>query len=165
MKPDVVQKRQHWKPFEVLSICAALILLYQISAFSQGMSGRVSKKQQAEAVSQAYKIARVFSQTDKKGFTLAIVTLDAGRFNDAHMKELACQLNKEFPQVNRLKAGLLDDENAARLFLSGALEMTEFERARRGLCYLDRTNDQEYIQFSPERGRPKQQVKIRMKCD
>jgi hypothetical protein len=165
MERELIQKGQVLRGFTVLSVCGAIVLQFQTSSLSEGAFSRISRKQQSERASHFYKIARIFSSADTRGFTIAVVTVDADRFNSADMKVLARQLNREFDKVSRVKAGLLDDENAARLFLSGGLEMPEFERAQRGLYYLDRTKAQEYIRFSPKRSRPKRQVRIRLKCD
>lgn len=112
-----------------------------------------------------YQIQHVFPPGKKNRFTTALVTLNASHFNRTDMKSLGCRLNKQFPKVTRLKAGLLDDESIARLFLSGALERTALNKAQRGLYYSDQAKHVEYIQFSTKRGRPRNEVTIRLKCD
>lgn len=110
-----------------------------------------------------YHVWRVFSP-DRTGFTIVVVSVDPKRFNREDMRVLASQLNQEFADTRKLKAGLLDDENIARLFASGRAEYSTYERAERGRYYLDRTTCQEYIQFSTRRQKRRTKVAIRLNC-
>lgn len=113
--------------------------------------------------SPGYHVWRVFSP-DRRGFTVAVVSVDPKRFNREDMSALASQLNQEFADKRKLKVGLLDNENTARLFASGRAEYSTYETAERGRYYLDRTMCQEYIQFSTRRQKPMTKLAIRLNC-
>jgi hypothetical protein len=136
-----------------------------VQPLSKKSNFSVENTRQSEGERQFYGIKRVFPAKETQGFTIVIVTVDPAHFNRADMKTLACRLNKKFPQSSRMKAALLDDENVARLFLSGNLEMPEFNKGQRGLYYLDRAKGKEYIQFSTKRDKPNDEVRIKVKCD
>lgn len=109
-----------------------------------------------------YRIWHVAKEKDQKGFITVVASVNPKHFNREDMSALAARLNKEFANVPKLKVGLVDDENAARLFVTGRLEYPSFEKAERGRYYLDRQKCVEYIQFSTQRGKPRQT--IRFKC-
>ena len=123
--------------------------------------GASSVAAQAQNKSLDYKIWQVFSQ-DTKGFTVVVVSVNSVHFNRADMTALATKLNEEFAQKQKLKVGLLDDANSARLFVSGRLEIPDFNRAQKGLYYLDRTKCREYIQFRA-RNNSRNEI-IRFRC-
>lgn len=145
------------------TFCLAIAL--HLEPLNKKSNFAVENTRQSEGERQFYSIKHVFPAKDTQGFTIVIVTVDPAHFNRADMKTLACRLNKTFSQSSRMKAGLLDDENVARLFLSGNLEMPEFGKAQRGLYYLDRATRKEYIQFSTKRDKPNNEVRIKVKCD
>ena len=109
-----------------------------------------------------YQIWKVFSP-DTKGFTIVVVSVNPAHFNRGDMTALAAKLNEEFAQKQKLKVGLLDDANAARLFVTGRLELPDFNRAQKGLYYLDRSNCKEYVQFLRGGKRPRNDV-LRFRC-
>ena len=108
-----------------------------------------------------YHVWRVFSE-DRKGFTTVVVSVNPRHFNRDDMTKLAMQLDREFAEKPKLKVGLLDDDNIARLFATGRAELSTYYTAERGRYYLDRTACREYIQFSTKRGKPRET--IRLKC-
>jgi hypothetical protein len=108
-----------------------------------------------------YQIWKVFTQ-DTKGFTV-VVSVNPEHFNREDMTVLAAILNEEFAQKQKLMIGLLDDANAARLLVTGRLELPDFNRALKGLYYLDRKKCKEYIQFVTENKKPRNEV-IRFRC-
>jgi hypothetical protein len=110
-----------------------------------------------------FKVWKVFSP-DSKGFTVVILSLNAKHFNHTDMKVLALKLNAEFAQNDKLRVGILDDANSARLFVTGGLEIPEYNKAERGRYYLDRTKCREYIRYSTARGKPVNMVKISIGC-
>lgn len=111
-----------------------------------------------------YRVRRFFFPADKKRFSIILVTANPKHFNREDMTALAAQLNKEFAGEIRLKAAVFDDDNIPRLFVTGGLELPEYEEARRGLYYLDRSKCREHIQFSTRSGRPKNEVTIKFNC-
>lgn len=111
-----------------------------------------------------YRVLRFFSPPDRNHFSIIFVTIDPKHFNAHDMRLLAVQLNKEFADLTKLKAALLDDENTARLMAAGNLEPAEFDRRQRGLYYLDRSRHQEYIRFLSRNARASsKQTTIRIK--
>lgn len=106
-----------------------------------------------------YHVWRVFSE-DQKGFTVVVVSVNPKHFNRDDMMALAKELNRKFQEKSKLKIGLSDDENVARLFATGRAEYSTYEASERGRYYLDRTACTEYIQFSRQRGKPRQTVKL-----
>jgi hypothetical protein len=106
-----------------------------------------------------YHIWRVFPE-DRKGFTVIVASVNPKHFNRDDMTALAKELNKKFQEKSKLKVGLLDDENVARLFATGRAEYSTYEASERGRYYLDRSVCREYVQFSSERGKPRQTVKL-----
>jgi len=106
-----------------------------------------------------YHVWRVFPE-NRKGFTVVVVSVNPKHFNRDDMTALAKELNKKFQEKSKLKVGLLDDENVARLFATGRAEYSTYETSERGRYYLDRTVCREYVQFSSERGKRRQTVKL-----
>ena len=106
-----------------------------------------------------YHVWRVFSE-DQKGFTVVVVSVNPKHFNRDDMMALAMELNKKFQEKSKLKIGLSDDENVARLFATGRAEYSTYEASERGRYYLDRTACREYIQFSSQRGKPRQTLNL-----
>ena len=117
---------------------------------------------QAQSKPLDYRVWSVFPKEDLKGFTIVVVSVNPRHFNREDMTALAAKLNAEFAQKQKLKVGLLEDANTARLFATGRLELPDFNRARKGLYYLDRTRRKEYIQFLT--GKRPRNVVIRFRC-
>ena len=113
-----------------------------------------------QQVAVEYRVWRITENKSPKGFTVAIVTLAPERFNKRDISLLADQLNKRFASVQRVQVGLLDDENAARLFVAGRLEYPAYAKAERGRYYLDRTRCKEYVQFYPQGSKAKQMIRL-----
>lgn len=106
-----------------------------------------------------YHVWRVFPE-DRRGFTIVVVSVNPRHFNRDDMTALAAQLNREFAERTKLKVGLLDDADTARLFVEGRVNYPTYERAERGRYYLDRTACREYIQFSTQRGKPRETIRF-----
>lgn len=111
-----------------------------------------------------YRVWRFPSPADKNRFTIAVASVGSKHFNREDMTALAAQLNKEFTQETRVKVGLVDDENTARLFVRGGANYPTYEKAERGRYYLDRTKCEEYIQFSTQSEKPRNEVTIKLNC-
>jgi hypothetical protein len=112
------------------------------------------------ASSLEYRVWRVFPE-DGKGFTLVVVSVDQRHFNREDMTALAARLKQEFAGKAKLKIGLLDDPDTARLFVEGKVNYATYEKAERGRYYLDRTACREYIQFSVRRGKARRTIPIK----
>lgn len=111
-----------------------------------------------------YKMRRFFTPADKEHFTIILVTLPPKNFNRQDMTALAVHLNREFAQTTKLKAALLDDDNLVQQFVRGGVELPDFDKAQRGLYYLDRTKCKEYIRFFVRKGEPGNETTLRFKC-
>ncbi|HEV2707199.1 MAG TPA: hypothetical protein VGV59_14860 [Pyrinomonadaceae bacterium] len=106
-----------------------------------------------------YRVWRVFPE-DRRGFTLVVVSVNPKHFNRADMTALAARLKREFAEKAKLKVGLVDDDDTARLFVEGRVNYPTYERAERGRYYLDRNACREHIQFSEQRGRPRKTIRL-----
>jgi hypothetical protein len=106
-----------------------------------------------------YHVWRVFPE-DKRGFTIVVASVDPRHFNRNDMRALATELNAKFGDKSKLKVGLLDDDNIARLFATGRAEYSTYVTVERGRYYLDRTVCREYIQFSKQRRKALETVKL-----
>lgn len=152
-----------------MSIRSVLFVLLLIAAHKYEKSVRRfndaanAQAQTENSESPGFHVWRVFSP-DRRGFTVVVVSVDPKLFNRKDMSALAGQLNQEFADKRKLKVGLLDDQNIARLFASGRAEYSTYETAERGRYYLDRTTCQEYIQFSTHRQKGRTKVAIRLNC-
>jgi hypothetical protein len=134
------------------------LLLWAAMAYHSPAQSKESKKRELE-----YKVWKVFSP-DTKGFTAVIISIDPNHFNRADMMSLASEIRKEFIEKDKLKVGILDDANTARLFVTGGLELPDYDKAERGRYTLDRAKCQEQIEFSTRRGKPVSEVRISFKC-
>ena|SRR5215470_4099451 len=102
-----------------------------------------------------YKVWRIYPP-DRRGFAIAVLSVNPKHFNRGDMAILAHELNSKFGDIRKVKAGLLDNADTARLFVEGLLDYPSFEKAERGRYYLDRDRCNEYIQFSRHKAKPKQ---------
>ena len=107
-----------------------------------------------------YRVWRVFPPTKKNRLAIAVVSVAPQHFNRDDMTALAARLNKEFAQETRLRVGLVDDEDTARLFAAGRVNYPTYEKAERGRYYLDRIKCEEYIQFSTQQGKPRETIRL-----
>jgi len=78
------------------------------------------------------------------------------------MAALAGLLNKEFKRKEKIRAILFDDQNLARDYANGANDPDAMEQYVRGLYFLDRSKPEEYIQFSSEKNKPRDEITIRL---
>jgi hypothetical protein len=108
-----------------------------------------------------YRIWRIL-HPNNKGFALAFVSVSPQHFNRKTMAELAGLLNKEFKQRDKIKAILFDDHGLARDYAIGANDPDGMEKYVRGLYFLDRSKPEEYIQFSSNRNKPRDEIEIRL---
>jgi hypothetical protein len=134
-----------------------LLLALLVGGIANGAS-----VQTCAATSQAlkYHVWRIYPE-DQRGFTVVVVSVDDKHFNRQDMTALAARLKQEFAGQARVKIGLLDDPDTARLFVEGRVNYATYEKAERGRYYLDRTKCYEYIRFSMRRGQPKKTIPIK----
>ena len=109
-----------------------------------------------------YRIWRIFTPKNKKGLPLAFVSVSPEHFNREAMAALAGLLNKEFKRKEKIRAILFDDQNLARDYANGANDPDAMEQYVRGLYFLDRSKPEEYIQFSSEKNKPRDEITIRL---
>lgn len=119
----------------------------------------VAQSSTEDSISLDYRVWRVFPE-DRRGFTTVVVSVNPRHFNRDDMTALAAQLNREFADRTKLKVGLLDDADTARLFVEGRANYPTYERAERGRYYLDRSACREYIQFSTQREQPRRTIRL-----
>jgi hypothetical protein len=108
-----------------------------------------------------YRIWRIIPPNNK-GFALAYVSVSPEHFNRETMAALAGLLNKEFKRKDKIKAILFDDHVQANNYAIGANGPDGMEEDVRGLYFLDRSKPEEYIQFSSERNKPRDEITIRL---
>ena len=87
------------------------------------------------------------------------ISIESKHFVEKDMRALACELKSLFPSELQFSAIILDDEDALR-HTSPIHRTREFMLARRGYYHIDRITGEEYIEFSPARGKPFDEVKI-----
>jgi hypothetical protein len=109
-----------------------------------------------------YHIWRVFPK-DNKGFVAVVISVEPKHFNRNDMLSLATEINKRYTNEAKLKVALLDDAATARNFVNGRAEYPEFERAQKGIYYLNRIKCEEYIWFMTQGKRPKRET-MSLKC-
>ena len=139
----------------------ATLIIGVVSCVKSSSSANDSMSRTEAKLSQPldYHVWRVFSE-DQKGFTVVVASVNPKHFNRHDMTALAKELNRKFQEKSKLKVGLLDDENVARLFATGRAEYSTYEASERGRYYLDRTACREYIQFSTQKGKQRQTVRL-----
>ena len=127
-----------------------------------GQAQERSVENSSGVVSEApcYRIRHVLrSAPDYPREVMIVISLDPRYFTRDDMMSLAFDLRKLYPSEVKFGAIILDDDNAA-LYTSALNRTDEYMRARRGLYYRDRTAHKEFIQFSTQRGKPWDEVKI-----
>lgn len=107
-----------------------------------------------------YKVGRTVRSSNERNKLILQISVEPEHFNRDVMVSLAQQLNRDYADEPRLVAIILDDENIARNYGPISNEFTIFKKAERGEYHLDRTKGVEYIQFSKERGRRTDEVKV-----
>jgi len=78
------------------------------------------------------------------------------------MAALAGLLNKEFKRKDKIRAILFDDHLQAKNYAIGANDPDGMEKYVRGIYFLDRSKPEEYIQFSSEQNKPRDEITIRL---
>ena len=156
---------------QLITILSALVMTLHIAGMGFGKVQRgvsvteeISQSTTQDSKSLDFHVWQVFTE-DRKGFTTAVVSVNPRHFNRAEMIKLAVELSRKFNEIQKLKVGLLDDENIARLFATGRAEYSTYKTAERGRYYVDRTACREYIQFSPQRGKPRETIRIKCRSN
>lgn len=109
-----------------------------------------------------YHVWRVYPE-DRRGHTIVVVSVNPKHFNRNDMSSLATEFNKQFADKKKLKIGLLEDADIARLFAEGKISYPTYARAERGRYYLDRDACKEYVQFEGKKGKPRETVRFNCK--
>jgi hypothetical protein len=109
-----------------------------------------------------YRIWRIVPPENEKGFALAFVSVSPEHFNRETMAVLAGLLDEEFKRKDKIKAILFDDHLQAKNYAIGANDPDGMEKYVRGLYFLDRSKPEEYIQFSSNRNKPRDEIEIRL---
>ena len=154
---------------DLLSLLMILAILASISSpikceRREIVARSLAKKSQSDPQKKNpdYRIWRIFTPKDKKGLSLAFVSVNPEHFNRETMSILAKLLNKEFKRKERIRAILFDDPDLARDYAIGANDPDGMEKYVRGVYFLDRSKPEEYIQFSSNRNKPRDEIEIRL---
>jgi hypothetical protein len=81
-------------------------------------------------------------------------------FTHDKMVMLARQLNKDYLGESRMYAVIFDSEEAARNYNPAGGSYSISKKLERGEYFLDRIKGREYINFSSQRGKPVDEIKI-----
>jgi hypothetical protein len=110
-----------------------------------------------------YKVGRIIPNSNDPHDLHVVISIDPRQFVPEEMKRLACQLNHDYPDKQTLVVSILDDEYIARTYLPAGAEMSMFNKARRGSYQLNRIKEEESIEFSTARGKPLNEVRIKLR--
>ena len=125
---------------------------------SQGSSA--PKPDVSEPQPAGYKVWWTLRNGDELQQVFLIVSVEPRRFMKEEMLAIARRLNQDYADERRLTAILLDDEDTARNVMPMSTQYSIFQKAGRGVYQLDRVKGEEYIQFSTERGRRTDEIKV-----
>lgn len=112
-----------------------------------------------QSTAKEYVVWRVFAP-DGRGYTRIVMSLDEQKFNGRDLRRIGAQINRQFPEAQKLKVGLLDDSNIAQLFIAGKVSYQTYERAERARYVFDRVTGKGYIEFAAERGGSRTRITI-----
>jgi hypothetical protein len=150
-----------------ISLCLGVLLLIgnysaapSLAQKSQATSSPQSAVENAKAP--LYKIGRIgYSGPNRSRKVFIFISIEPESFVRDNMLALARKLNEAYSWEKRVLVIILDDYDAVRR--SSPINNRElYEEAKRGYYYIDRTTGEEYIQFSTERGKPLDEVKINL---
>jgi hypothetical protein len=109
-----------------------------------------------------YKIARVIRSSNEKNKVYLDISVEPQYFIRDKMVFLARRLNQDFPNEPRLEATIFDDENIARNIKPIGAAYDLYKKVVRGEYHLNRIKGEEHIQFSTERGKPSDEIKVKL---
>jgi len=153
------QTRHSVKALQVSLWIFVAVLFGVVSGYKVSSQETVAGAQRSNSLD--YHVWRVYPE-DRRGYTVVVVSVNPKHFNRNDMTSLASELNNKFADKKKLRIGLLDDADIARLFAQGRASYPTYERAERGRYYLDRDSCKEYVQFEGKKGRPREA--LRFKC-
>jgi hypothetical protein len=114
--------------------------------------------QEAELVE--YKVGRVIRSSNEPHEVTVIISLEPRQFTRDEMIKLAYQLKRDFANEQILRVEILDDPQIADKYIPAGDMYRLFNKAKRGTYVLNRTNGEEYIEFSTAHGKPIDEIKI-----
>lgn len=91
---------------------------------------------------------------------ILLISTEPESFTRDKMLVLARQLNKDFPNEQRIYAVIFDSEAAVRNYDPAGGTYSMSKKLERGEYYLDRVKGRESINFSSRRGNPVDEIKI-----
>jgi hypothetical protein len=147
----------------ILVVIAALLPACQ-HKISQDTNAAPSLPKQTveESKPSEYKVGQVIRNSTEPYDVTVFISTNPKHFVRDEMIRLARQLNSDFSKEQILVVEILDDDYTASNYLPVANEYTIFNKARRGLYRLNRIKGEEYIEFSTERGKPLNEVRIKL---
>lgn len=127
----------------------------------QLLTSMPEKCAQEESVVNApeYKIGKVWPTGTKPVEKYLLISVNPEDFTKEKMTALAHQLDKDFCKEIRFGVIIFDDYTAAR-YVTYLSNTRELEKAQRGFYHIDRKKRSEYIEFSTQRGKPRDEVRI-----
>jgi hypothetical protein len=152
-----------------LLFCGITVSLLIAVGIGLAYGQKVSKCKSADKVRLApsYRVGNIYrtvkSETAKIPPTLVVyISIKPQYFNSESMKALAQQLNKDYCKEQLLEVIIFSNYRAARDFTASG-ESPTYERswaAMRGGYHLNRATGEEYISYSPDPNKPREEVKI-----
>jgi hypothetical protein len=126
-------------------------------------SHRVPEKCQVKAKepnAPEYRVGKAWPTGEKPVEVYLLISVEPEHFSKDKMIALAHQLKKDFCEETRFGVVIIFDEYRAARYVTYLSITRDLEKAQRGFYHLDRQKKQEYIQFSTNRGKPTDEVKI-----
>jgi hypothetical protein len=147
----------------ISALIAALVFVH--SAATQGPQNSRTrtpekcKVEDKEPNAPEYKVGRAWPTGTKPSEIYLLISIEPEEFTKPKIVALAHQLKKDFCKETRFGAIIFDDFKAARhvTYLSNTRDL---EKAQRGFYHIDRAKNEEYVQFSTARSKPRDEVRI-----
>lgn len=154
----------------VIVVCLAFILKNRQVGLISDAHEKTASPQKADtpkledksSTTGIYKLGKSLRSASEQNKLYLFISVEPQNFTRAKMVTLAHQLKQDFPDEPRLLAIILDDENVARNSAGVANELELFQVAERGAYYLNRAEHDEYIEFSTERGKPPNEIRVKL---
>jgi hypothetical protein len=147
------------------SLCLLLALLIRapvVSAQTLGNQTKHPTESTDNPEAPPYKTGRVtHSAPNYPPETAIFISIEPKYFTRADMQALAGELDRAYSAEKRFVVIFLDDYDAL-IHTSPIHNTRAYLAARRGYYRNDRTTGEEFIQFSTERGKPIDEVKLNL---
>ncbi len=147
---------------QVVAACLLAVGPGSLAICQQIQTGGAESEKRVSYDAPCYRIRHVtYNSPDYPREIVIVISVDPKHFVKEDMMALAYDLRKLYLSEARYGAIILDDDEVA-LHTSPLHRKEEYLRARRAFYYRNRSTGEEYIQFSSERGKPWNEVKINL---